>query len=310
MAGLPLLGSAKAALAQGRAWPEHEISMMVGFGAGGASDLMCRAIAGHTGTRLKVPVVVRNQPGAGGTIAAARTAQAKPDGYTIGHIGTGALIGGPLTAPVPYKPREAFSFIACVAELRFGICVGRHLTGVTTLQDLVALSKTRRVTYCQTNPISAIAMFALTRLTGGEFEYIQFASIADGLAQVAGGHLDAVIGSSEILGMVSSGDLRLLASAGVDRWPDFPAVPTLQELGYDAVTRTPSGFCLPAGTPEPIRARFEQAMLAAVQDKEVLAQFAQLGIKPLALDGAGFETLMHELEPGIESALRTAGMLK
>jgi tripartite-type tricarboxylate transporter receptor subunit TctC len=312
LATAPLLGRVGAASAQGseRSWPSREISVLVGYGAGGATDLMCRAVAGHLSAVLKVPVNVRNLPGGAGTIAPARLATMRPDGYTIGHLGIGALNSGPLMMDVPYKPWEAFTFLAGAGELRFGVCAGPSLAEVKSLPDLIEVAKRRRVTFCQSNPISATAMFDLARLTGGQFEYVQFPSITDGLAQVAGGHLDLAIGSSEILGLVKSGDLRLLASASADRWPDFPGTPTLREFGYEAVSRTPSGFGAPAGLPEPIRARLEAALEAAVRSPEVTAQLGALGIVPLPLGGAAFRAMMQDIEPSVARVLRLANMLR
>ena len=80
-----------------------------------------------------------------------------------------------------------------------------------------------------------------------QITYVQISSITEAATQVAGGHIDSYTGTSEMIGLVKGGNLRMLASASVDRWPEFPEVPTLIELGYETATRQPIIWAGPAG---------------------------------------------------------------
>src|SRR3712207_5828467 len=183
------------ATAQGQAearWPSREMSLVTGFGPGGGTDLVARAVAAHMEKAFGVSVVVRNTPGAGGTLGPGRIAQARPDGYTFGLVGLSALVVAPLTMDLPYKPWESFDFLGCTSELRIGMPVGPSLPQVRTLADFIAEGQRRPLTLASTNPGSAVSFFDLARMTGMRLNYVPFGSITDAASQVAGGDADPI----------------------------------------------------------------------------------------------------------------------
>lgn len=291
-------------------WPNREMQLVTGFGPGGGTDLVARAIAAHMEKALGVSVVVRNTPGAGGTLGPGRIAQSKPDGYTFGLVGLSALVVAPLTMDLPYKPWEAFDFLACTSELRIGVPVGPSLPQVRSLADFIAEGRKRSLTIASTNPGSAVSFFDLARLTGMQITYVQISSITEAATQVAGGHIDSYTGTSEMIGLVKGGNLRMIASASVDRWPEFPEVPTLIEQGFETATRQPIIWAAPAGLPVPIRDRLEAALLAAAQDPEVLQRQQSASIAPRPLSRLDAMALLREVRPGVEAALAASGMIR
>jgi tripartite-type tricarboxylate transporter receptor subunit TctC len=296
------------ALAQGERWPSREISLVTGFGPGGGTDVVARAIAAHMERTLGVAIPVRNTPGAGGTLGPGRIAQSRPDGYTFGLVGLSALVVAPLTMDVPYKPWESFDFLGCTSELRIGVPVGPSMPNVRTLADFIAEGKRRPITVASTNPGSAVSFFDLARLAGIQISYVPFGSITEAASQVAGGHVDTYSGTSEMIGLVRGGQLRMLASASVDRWPDFPDVPTLIEQGYETATRQLIIWAGPAGMPAPVRERLEAALMAAARDPEVQARQAAGGIASRVIEGARTLAAIREVQPGVEAALIASGM--
>jgi tripartite-type tricarboxylate transporter receptor subunit TctC len=301
------------AAAQGQAtphWPTRELQLVTGFGPGGGTDLVARAIAAHMEKTLGVSVVVRNTPGAGGTLGPTRIAQSKPDGYTFGLVGFSALVVAPLTMDLPYKPWESFDFLGVTSELRIGMPVGPSLPHVKTLADFIAEGKKRPLTFASTNPGSAVSFFDLQRMTGMQLTYVQIPSITEAATQVAGGHIDSYTGTSEMIGLVKGGNLRMLASASIDRWPEFPDVPTLIERGYESATRQLIIWAGPAGLPAPIRERLESALLAAARDPEVIARQNAASIAPRPMDREKAMALMQEVRPGVEAALTASGMVR
>ncbi len=305
LAGMTL---ATPALAQGERWPSREISLVTGFGPGGGTDVVARAIAAHMERTLGVAIPVRNTPGAGGTLGPGRIAQSRPDGYTFGLVGLSALVVAPLTMDVPYKPWESFDFLGCTSELRIGVPVGPSMPNVRTLADFIAEGKRRPITVASTNPGSAVSFFDLARLAGIQISYVPFGSITEAASQVAGGHVDTYSGTSEMIGLVRGGQLRMLASASVDRWPDFPDVPTLIEQGYETATRQLIIWAGPAGMPAPVRERLEAALMAAARDPEVQARQAAGGIASRVIEGARTLAAIREVQPGVEAALIASGM--
>jgi len=304
---LPALLLPAPALAQDT-WPSRELQLVTGFGPGGGTDVVARAIAAHMEKSLGVPVVVRNTPGAGGTLGPARIAQAKPDGYTFGLVGLSALVVAPLTMDLPYKPWESFDFLCCTSELRIGLPVGPSLPEVKTLADFIAAGKQRTLTFASTNPGSAVSFFDLSRIAGLNMTYVQIPSITEAATQVAGGHIDTYSATPEMIQLVRSGNLRMLASASIDRWPEFPEVATLREQGFDTVTRQPIVWAGPAGLPPAVHARLANALLTAARDPEVLARQQATSIAPRPLDRAATLAMLTEVRPGVEAALTAAGM--
>lgn len=303
----------RGAMAQGQAegrWPGREMSLVTGFGPGGGTDLVARAVAAHMEKTFGVSVVVRNTPGAGGTLGPGRIAQARPDGYTFGLVGLSALVVAPLTMDLPYRPWESFDFLGCTSELRIGVPVGPSLPQVRTLADLIAEGQRRPLTLATTNPGSAVSFFDLARTTGMQLNYVQFGSITDAASQVAGGHVDTYTGTSEMIPLVKGGNLRMVASASVDRWPEFPGVPTLIEQGHQTATRQPIVWAGPAGLPAPIRERLEAALMAAARDPEVQSRQHAASIAPRPLGRDETMALLRQVRPGVEAALVASGMAR
>lgn len=147
-------------------------------------------------------------------------------------------------------------------------------------------------------------------MTGADFAYVAFGSITEAATQVAGGHLDTYSATPEMIPLVRAGQLRMLASASVDRWPEFPEVPTLRELGYNSVTRQLIGFAVPAGTPAGIRDRLAAALLDAARTPEVQARQDATSIAPRPMTRAEYISALQEVQPGIEAALRAAGVVR
>ncbi len=308
LAGALALPAIRPAAAQG--WPQREVQLVTGFGPGGATDLIARAVAAHMERALGVSVVVRNTPGAGGTLGPARIAQARPDGYTFGLVGLSAIVVAPLTMEVPYRPFESFDFLGTTSELRIGWAVGPSMPSVRNVADLIAEARRRPVTFASTNPGSAVSFFDVRRLAGIEMTYVQFGSITDAAAQVAGGHVDCYSGTTEMIALARAGNLRMIASNSVDRWPEFPEVPTLKEQGFDTATRQPIIWAGPVGMPPEIRARLRAALMAAAHDPEVQARQTGASIGLRVLDDAATRSLIAEVRPGVEGALSAAGMAR
>ena len=309
---LALPALAREGLAQGDAarWPTREISLVTGFGPGGGTDLVARALAGHMEKSLGVSVIVRNMPGAGGTLGPAFVARSRPDGYTFGLVAASAILVAPLIMETPYRPWESFDFLAGTSELRIGWPVGPSLPDVRTLEDLIAAGKRRRITFGTTNAGAAVSFFDLARMTGADFAYVAFSSITEAAAQVAGGHLDTYTGTPEMIPLVKGGQLRMVASASVDRWPEFPEVPTLRERGFDTVTRQLIGFAGPAGLPVAVRDKLATALLAAAHDRAVQERQAGASVAPRPMTREEYLAALREVQPGIERALQAAGVMR
>ncbi len=169
----------------------------------------------------------------------------------------GALAAGSHLYP------EDFEYICAFGQYGYGIVVNAD-SDLQTLDDLIALAKTKSVKYGCTGYPQPFTMNELAEATGAQFEMVSYSSTTDLITDVLGGFVPfAMCDQASFASYVESGQMRLLASATDKRWEKAPEVPTLQELGYDIVCASYMGLCAPAGIDEDIlnilRNAFQQA---------------------------------------------------
>jgi len=308
-AGLGALSAASHLWAQAK-WPAREITLINPNARGASTDLTARLIAQALEKKMQVPVIVKNVVGGAGALGPSTLASAAPDGYTLGLVAISSHITVPAMMDVKYNPWDAFDVLGQVAELRYGVGVAAN-SPVKTLQELVALSKQRQVTYGSNNVTNVVAMYQLAKLTGGRFRWVVFSGGVEAVAQAVGGHVDAVIQTvSEMRPQIEGGKLRLLASAGTERWPDYPDIKTLREQGYDAVTRGPFGYAYPKGVDPAIHKRMETALAEVMADPAVQNQIKNLGIVPVHRNGADYKAYLKSIEGDLLPILGETGMMK
>ena len=298
------------ALAQSAKWPSREITLINPNAPGASTDLTARLIAVALEKRLGATVIVKNVVGGAGALGPTTLAAAAPDGYTLGLVAISSHITVPSLMDVKYKPWEAFDVLGQVAELRYGIGVGMN-SPIKTIDDLIATSKTRLVTYGSNNVTNVVAMYQLAKITGGRFRWVVFTGGVESVAQAIGGHVDACIQTvAEMRPQIEGGKLRCLAAAGPERWPDYPEVKTLRELGFDAVTRGPFGYAYPVGVEPAIKQRMEAALADVMADKSVQDQISALGIVAVHRNGADYKAYLKKIEGELSPILAETGMVK
>jgi tripartite-type tricarboxylate transporter receptor subunit TctC len=211
---------------------------------------------------------------------------------------------------VKYNPWDGFDIIGQVAELRYGIGVGEG-SSIKSIDDLVAEGKKRLVTYGSNNITNVVAMFQLAKITGARFRWVVFSGGLEAVSQCVGGHVDAVIQTvAEMRPQIDAGKLRFLAAAGPARWPDYPDVKTLKELGYNAMTRGPFGYAYPTGVDPAIKSRVDAALADCMKDKTVTDQIAKLGIEPVWRSGPDYKAYLKSIETDLMPILQETGMAK
>jgi tripartite-type tricarboxylate transporter receptor subunit TctC len=289
-------------------WPRKEITLINNFPPGSATELTARAIARNIEKTLGVTVVVKSIPGAAGQLGPAELARSAPDGYTMGLVGSSTYLTAPHMMDVPFKAWDAFDLIAQATELRYGIGVAKN-SPITSIEDMIAKSKQKRLTYSSTSPNNVLPMFQLNKFNGANLRWIVFAGGSESVLQAVGGHVDITLQSyTEMKPQLDSGALRLLASTSSERWPNYTNVPTLRELGYNFISIGPMGYAFPRGVDPAIRDRMEKAYEIALKDPEVLDQLDKLGVAPSYRSGADFHKYMKEMEPLFIQIMTESGM--
>ena len=281
------LAGSGAALAQAD-YPSKPIRMVVGFPAGGISDVLARALAARMSQSVGQQVVVDNKPGAGTTIAGELIAKSAPNGYTIWlqDITTHA-INASLYAKLPYDSLRDFTPISLVASTPLMLVV-HPSTAAGNVQELIALLKARpgHYSYASSGNGTIIHLSAemLKRAAGGlDVVHVPYKGSAPATVAILGGEVVFVFSTMPpALANVKAGKLRALAVTTPRRSPAAPEVPTMVEAGlpgFEIVLY--SGILAPRGL-NPVLARRLQAEFAkVVREPETRAVYQSIGADPI-----------------------------
>lgn len=297
------------AIVRAQSWPSRDITIIVAVGPGSSADAVARGVARVVSRELKVPVQVKNVLGGAGLTGFAELAASKPDGYTFGLVNVGGLLVFPHIMKVPYT-WDSFSFLGGVAENYFGVGIAAN-SPIKTIEDLVAAAKTRRVTWSASAIMNGVAMIQLGNATGVKFQFVPASTQPEAVAQAVGGHVDVVLQTPpDLVPLIEGKQLRLLASATSYRWPNYPDVKTLKDLGYNAESVVPLGFACPSGVAQDSKTRLEKAIALAATDPELIATMTNLTIRPRNMSSAEFYDAIKSQSATVENILVAAGMKK
>ncbi len=284
---LPLLLAAAAPVrAQDPGYPGQPIRMVVGFPAGGPTDVAARVIADKLARSMGQPVIVDNRPGANATIAAEAVARAKPDGYTILMAATNHTINAVLYKNLKFDSEKGFAPITEVAVAPTVLVVNPRFPA-KTLPEFIALVRAKPGKYSYASagsggtPHLSAEMFK--QLTGTSMLHIPYKGAAPAVADLLGGQVDlyfATLGS--VLPQLQGGQLRAIAVAAPRRSKLLPQVPTFLEGGVEDF-RLDSwyGLLAPAGTPSGIVDRLYTEISKAVNSTDYQEKLENAGLEPV-----------------------------
>jgi len=257
---------------------------------GSATDNVARVVAPEMAKQLGQPVVVDNRPGAVGTLAMGAVAKAAPDGHTLGVFGLPQVVAPSLVREISYDVERALAPVTLLVWTG-NVLVVSPSAPLKSVAELVALAKAkpRELTYasggCGTPSHLASALFV--HHAGLEAEHLAYKGIPAALVAVMGNLVEfAFAGVATALPLVKAGKLRALATAGAQRLPALPDVPTVAELGFAGVQLNEwYAVAAPAGTPAQVVTQLAGALTRAVNSTEVAARLAQVGLYPTATPG-------------------------
>ncbi|ANN78338.1 Bug family tripartite tricarboxylate transporter substrate binding protein [Bordetella flabilis] len=265
-------------------YPSRPIHMVVGFPPGGSNDIVARLLAPKLGEILGTSVVVDNRPGANAIIGTDYTVRAAPDGYTITLGSASPLAISPHTySNMPFDPLKDLVGITTVAATPELIALNPKVPA-RTLQELVALSRTREVTFSSSGNggLPHLAIELLKIASKGRIVHVPYKGAGPAITDAVGGHVDGIIVDLPALyAMVTEGKLRAIAVTNTHRADVMKDVPTSAEGGLPTVLAF-NWFAVmaPARTPKPIVDKLYQALVQTVQSPDVKASLAKLGIEP------------------------------
>lgn len=273
-----------------------QVSLIVPYSAGGASDTVARIYASELEQSLGTSIVVSNVTGASGAIGLEQVRNSNPDGYTIAYM------------PVESTMLKALGFTdLSTDDFRF---IGRAMTipaAVTvradapwdTFEDFVNYAKEHpgeiQVGNSGTGSIWHIAAASIEKECGVQFTHVPFDGAAPAVAALLGGNIQAVtVSPSEVKNNVDSGDFKVLCVLGESRSSVVPDVPTAQELGIDITIQGWGGFAVPKDTPQAVIDILEKASETAINSDSVKKTLADRGYEHAYLNGSDMDQKASE----------------
>jgi len=272
--------------ASAQSFPNKPVRIVVGFAAGGPSDIISRVVGAKMGEILGQQFVVENRPGAGGVLATEVVGRADPDGYTILNTPIANAVNETLAKNLRYKVGDGMVVVAPLAESANVLVVHPSL-GVKNVAELIALVKSKPggTFYASAGRGSAthLASELFNTMAGTKIIPVHYKGGGDALRDLLSGELKIMISSiAPVLEAVRSGHLLGIATTGLKRDPTLPDLPTVDEAGLKGFEVTLwQGFTAPAGVPRPIIERLAQAAAQALQTPEIKEMLARQGFVPM-----------------------------
>ncbi|MBB3643569.1 Bug family tripartite tricarboxylate transporter substrate binding protein [Variovorax atrisoli] len=301
--------------AHAQAWPSRPVTLVVPFPPGGSVDLIARLYADPLAKALGTPVVIDNRAGAGGSIASAQVARAKPDGYTLVASSQSSHLANPLTQPNPgYDPIKDFASISQLSR-SINVLLVNPAVPAKNFKEFVALVKSRpgELNFCSAGPGSMGQLNV-------ELMKSQLQLNATHVPYRGGGPLVTALISNEVqfgldnlapfLPLIQSGKLRALAVAAPARVAALPDIPTFAELGHPVLNTTSwIGIAAPARTPPEIVATLHKAV-RSVADQPSMAEALQSrgALPPEVQSPEQFTAMMSERLAVYGDLVRRAGI--
>jgi tripartite-type tricarboxylate transporter receptor subunit TctC len=273
-------------------WPDHPIHFIVGFGPGGANDLIARFAAEGVGKQLNQTVVVENRPGAGAVIGTAYVAHSAPDGYTF-LVGAASTITNSLILKnLPYADSDLVP-VGMIAVAPSTIVVNPSVPA-NNMKEFVAWAKAqgKGITWASAGNGSTPEFVGqmLKEATGISLVIVPYKSGGDGVNGVLSNNVSATSEASiVVIPKIKAGLLKAIATTYEKRISAYPVISTTAEQGFPTVQIGHwAGLYAPKGTPEPVIQRMNAALQAALNTDEVKGKLIPNGIEPAGGSVADF----------------------
>lgn len=279
-------------------YPTDNVRMVVPYAAGGATDIVARAVAERLHARWSKPVIIDNRPGAGTTLAAAQVARGPGDGHLLYMTTSAHTISSTLYKKLDYDPLKDFAALSLIAKVPLVLVVRPEL-GIADLDGFIRHARAHPDKASFASPGNGTAqhlageMFntaARTRLV-----HVPYKGDAPAITDLMGGSVDAMFATlTVVLHHIASGRLKAIALANGRRVEKVPAIPTFAEAGlpgFEAATWF--GVLAPAALAPPLRERISRDIRAVVDQPELRARLIDLGGEVVSSTPADFESFMQ-----------------
>jgi tripartite-type tricarboxylate transporter receptor subunit TctC len=277
-------------------YPSRPIRLLVGFAAGGPTDILARVMAQHLAQRLGQQIVVENKPGAGGNTATEAVINAPPDGYTILTAATANAINTSFYRKLPFDFMRDIVPVAGLGRISYVMALNPSVPA-TTVAEFIAYAKANagKINFASggVGGSNHLAGELFKANTGIDIVHVPYRGNAAAYADLISGRIQLIfadIGSS--LAHVKSGALRGIAVTSRAPLPSLPGLPTVAETvpGYEASAWY--GFGVPKGTPREVVEKLNREINQGLADPAILARFRDIEAEPLVFTPGEFAAFM------------------
>jgi tripartite-type tricarboxylate transporter receptor subunit TctC len=279
------------ASAHAKEFPSQPIKLVVGYGAGGGTDMCFRALALTASKELGQSIVIENKPGAGSSLSIGYISRQKPDGYNIAALSTGAVLNQFLVPSIEYDVMKDLTPIAMVAQYQVGLLV-RADSPMKSLDDIIKAAKERpngiSFSTAGVGTPQHLTMEKLGEEVGVKWTHVPYKSGIEASTALVRGDVDVMAQTAEWVPFVRDGRLRLLNVFTESRMKGFEEAPSLVEESYDLVAPSILGLVGPKGMDPAVVAKIDNAFKAAI-DTDLFRQCTdQFGLKTDHKNAADF----------------------
>jgi tripartite-type tricarboxylate transporter receptor subunit TctC len=275
-------------------YPTKPVTIVVGYSAGGGVDAMARILSEKLPAVIGQPVVVENRPSVGAIVASTYVAKAKPDGYTLIMGAPGPMIfNHAVYAKLPYTPQD-FTPISIVSDSALVLLVNIN-NPAKSVQELVNQSKQNpdKANYGASSASFQLITELFNKKTGAKFTHIPYKGANESVMAVMAGDVTMTLADAgpAFVGL-QSGRVKALAVTSAARMKDYPAIPTLAELGVDLKASLWIGLLAPAGTPADIIKMLQDAVGKVVAMPDVQKKISDKSVTPLSNTSEEFSRII------------------
>jgi len=298
-AGLLLTGTANA-----QKYPDKPISLVVPFAAGGPTDTIARLLATQMSKSLGQSVVVENVAGAGGTVASAKVAKSKPDGYTIYIHHMGMATAQALYDKLPYDPLKDFEYIGQVADVPM-VLLGSKNFPPNNFKELEAYIRANKdkVTMANAGPgaVSQLCGLIFQSRLGVRVTTVPYKGTGPALTDLVGGQVNILCDqTTQTIPFIKDGKVKVYGVTTPKRLSALPNVPTLDEQGMKGFdVKVWHGIYAPLGTPKPVLEKLNAALKKALTDPDLKARLDSSNIDIVPVSKQNGESLKAHLDAEI-----------
>jgi len=307
-AALPVTSRAAGA----QAYPSRPVRIVVGFAAGGNSDILARLMGQWLSERLGQPFIVENRPGAGTNIATEAVVHAPPDGYTLLLVGATNAINATLYEKLKFDFIRDIAPVAGIARGAF-VMVINPLVPAKTIPEFIAYAKAHSgkisMASSGTGTTNHVAGELFKMMAGVDMVHVPYRGDAPAITDLLGGQVQVYFGTlSGSVEYIRVGKLRALAVTTATRSEVLPDIPTVSDFlpGYEASLW--NGFGASKGTPVEIVEKLNKEINAALPDPNIKARLADLGSVPMPMTLVDFGRLIAEETEKWAKVIRAANI--